>query len=97
MQLLSSTATAAEHGRLAERVPRLLPYFRHTLPSVRRSVLQCLVALLETDPSGDSRRVPPPCARRTPCSRCTAVCLPRSYLIAASRQSMCSSRFRNLP
>ena len=56
MQLLSSTTTAqtAADGGLSDRLPLLLPYFRHTLPSVRRSVLLCLAVLIDADSSGEN-------------------------------------------
>lgn len=65
MQLLSHTSTAATtaHGGLSDRLSRLLPYFRHTLSSVRRSVLQCLLALLEADPSGEQNQTIYSCPR----------------------------------
>ncbi len=53
MQLLAATANAAQGGdSLAVLLPRLFPYFRHTLASVRRSCVQCLSALLKADPEG---------------------------------------------
>lgn len=55
MQLLAATANAAQAGAmLADRIPRLFPYFRHTLASVRRSCVQCLDAQLQAHPEGAS-------------------------------------------
>ncbi len=57
MQLLTRMQSASADGSaisedLAARVPRLWPFFRHTLTSVRRSCVQCLRALLSAD-TGD--------------------------------------------
>ena len=52
MQSSSETGPASGDG-LAARVPRLWPFFRHTLTSVRRSCVQCLRALLSADTGGD--------------------------------------------
>ena len=35
---------------LGQLVPRLWPFFRHTLTSVRRSCVHCLQTLLTVDP-----------------------------------------------
>lgn len=54
MQLLThmygeggAPAAADDLGNL---VPRLWPFFRHTLTSVRRSCVRCLQTLLSADP-----------------------------------------------
>ena len=64
MQLLTRMQSqdpgqAGEAEDLAARVPRLWPFFRHTLTSVRRSCVQCLRALLSAD-AGDARWSRPP-------------------------------------
>lgn len=55
MQLLAATADGAptNGGALADRIPLLLPYFRHTLASVRLSCVQCLDALLQSHTAGE--------------------------------------------
>jgi hypothetical protein len=53
MQSQKNPGSAAEAEDLAARVPRLWPFFRHTLTSVRRSCVQCLRALLSAD-AGDA-------------------------------------------
>jgi hypothetical protein len=54
MQLLAATANSAKPSvdTVAHRVPLLLPYFRHTLASVRRSCVECVDALLQSDTPG---------------------------------------------
>ena len=57
MQLLAATAGGAPVSgvALSDRIPLLLPYFRHTLASVRRSCLDCMDALLQSIATGGSR------------------------------------------
>jgi hypothetical protein len=56
MQLLAATAAGAPVSGVAltDRIPLLLPYFRHTLASVRRSCLDCMDALLQSGATGES-------------------------------------------
>lgn len=56
MQLLAATAGGAPVSgvALSDRILLLLPYFRHTLASVRRSCLDCMDALLQSVPTGES-------------------------------------------
>ena len=56
MQLLAATAGGATASGVAftDRIPLLLPYFRHTLASVRRSCLGCMDALLQSGATGES-------------------------------------------
>lgn len=56
MQLLAATAGGAPVSgvALSDRIPLLLPYFRHTLASVRRSCLDCMNALLQSVATGGS-------------------------------------------
>ena len=55
MQLLAATADGAScsGAALACRIPLLLPYFRHTLASVRRSCVECIAALLQSNTAGE--------------------------------------------
>lgn len=61
MQLLAATVegSASQAAALAEHIPLLLPYFRHTLASVRHSCVECLIALLQSDATGEPGH---PCA-----------------------------------
>ncbi len=55
MQLLTHLQTAALDEGLPALVPRLWPFFRHTLASVRLAAVRCLAALLGngSDPNPD--------------------------------------------
>ena len=55
MQLLAATANGAQSSQeaLPDRILLLLPYFRHTLASVRRSCVECVDALLQSNTAGE--------------------------------------------
>lgn len=70
MQLLTRLQTAAPDMGLPALVPRLWPFFRHTLASVRLAAVRCLTALLgggsdpnpglDSDPEHAAEGGPPP-------------------------------------
>ena len=63
MQLLAKLFTAGSAEEAADRlqtlVPRLWPFFRHTLTSVRLATVRCLSSLLATSTSAETWLTPP--------------------------------------
>ena len=63
MQLLTKLFTAGSAEEAADRlqalVPRLWPFFRHTLTSVRLATVRCLSSLLATSTSAADWLTPP--------------------------------------